>query len=106
MLTRIRVNTDRGSPYTSAVFRDTLTGLDLRASMGRVGSCFDNAVAESWFATLKTEIGTTTWDTREQARADVFRFIAHYNRRHSTLDYLTPEQAEQRYRHVELPLAA
>ena len=101
-------HSDRGSQYTSAVFRDTLTALDLRASMGRVGSCYDNAVAESWFATLKTEIGTTIWATREQARADVFRFIAHYNRnrRHSTIDYLTPEQAEQRYRHVELPLAA
>lgn len=75
--------------------------------MGRVGSCFDSAVAESWFATLKTEIGTTVWATREQARADVFRFVAHHNRhrRHSTIDYLTPEEAEQRYRH-ELPLAA
>ena len=75
--------------------------------MGRVGSCYDNAVAESWFATLKTEIGTSVWDTREQARADVFAFIQHYNRRrrHSTIDYLTPEEAEQRYRQ-QLPLAA
>ena len=100
-------HSDRGSQYTSKVFRDVLTELDLRASMGRVGSCFDNAVAESWFATLKTEIGTTIWATREQARADVFAFIQRYNRnrRHSTLDYLTPEEAELRYRH-ELPLAA
>lgn len=100
-------HSDRGSQYTSAVFRDTLTGLDLRASMGRVGSCYDNAPAESWFATLKTEIGTTTWATREHARADVFAFIQHYNRhrRHSTIDYLTPEQADRRYRH-EQPLAA
>lgn len=100
-------HSDRGSQYTSKVFRDALTDLDLRASMGRVGSCFDNAVAESWFATLKTEIGTTIWATREQARADVFAFIQRYNRnrRHSTLDYLTPEEAELRYRH-ELPLAA
>jgi putative transposase len=99
-------HSDRGSQYTSAVFRDTLTGLDLRASMGRVGSCYDNAVAESWFATMKTEIGTTTWATREQARADVFAFIQHYNRhrRHSTIDYLTPEEADRRYRH-EQPLA-
>ena len=60
-----------------------------------------------WFSTLKTEIGTTIWATREQARADVFAFIQRYNRsrRHSTLDYLTPEEAELRYRH-ELPLAA
>ena len=87
------------------MFRDALTDLDLRASMGRVGSCFDNAVAESWFATLKTEIGTNIWATREQARADVFSFIQRYNRRQSTLDYLSPEEAELRYRR-ELPLAA
>ena len=93
--------------YTSKVFRDVLTDLDLRASMGRVGSCLDNAVAETWFATLKTEIGTTFWATREQARADVFAFIQRYNRnrRRSTLNYLTPEEAELRYPH-ELPLAA
>jgi putative transposase len=107
VLNRIRFSTDRGSQYTSTIFRNTLTALDLRASMGRVGSCYDNAVAESWFATLKTEIGTTHWETREQARADVFAFIQHYNRRrrHSTIDYLTPQEAEQRYRQ-QLPLAA
>jgi len=59
--------------------------------MGRVGSCFDTAVAESWFATLKTEIGTTIWATREQHRGDVFALIQRYNRhQHSTPDYLTP----------------
>jgi putative transposase len=100
-------HSDRGSQYTSKVFGDTLSALDLRASMGRVGSCYDNAVAESWFNIVKTEIGTTTWATKDQARADIFAFIAHYNhhRRHSTVDYLTPEQADQRYRH-EQPLAA
>ena len=62
-----------------------LTDLDLRASVGRVGSCFDTAVAESWFATLKTEIGTTIWATREQHRGDVFALIQRYNRhQHST----------------------
>jgi putative transposase len=100
-------HSDRDSQHTSKVFRYALTDLDLRASMGRVGSCFDNAVAESWFATLKTEIGTTIWATREQARADVLAFIQRYNRtrRHSSLDYLTNEEAELRYCH-ELPLAA
>ncbi|MGZ4516713.1 MAG: integrase core domain-containing protein, partial [Mycobacteriaceae bacterium] len=59
------------------------------------------------FATLKTGIGTTFWATREQARTDVFAFIQRYNRnrRHSTLNDLTPGEGELRYRH-ELPLAA
>lgn len=54
-------HSDRGAQYTSAEFRTTLTTLGIRASMGRVGSCYDNAVAESFFATLKAEIGTRVW---------------------------------------------
>jgi transposase InsO family protein len=65
-------HSDRGSQYTSAEFRGTLTRLRMRASMGRVGSCFDNAVAESFFASLKTEIGTRVWATRAEARQAVF----------------------------------
>jgi transposase InsO family protein len=67
----------------------------------------DNAVAQSWFATLKTKIETTIRATREQARAGVFAFIQRDNRTcwHSTLNYLIPQEAELRHRH-ELPLAA
>jgi transposase InsO family protein len=63
-----------------------------------------HAVAESWFATLKTEIRTTIWAIREQARADVFAFIQVCNRsgRHSTLDHLTPEEAELRHRRASV----
>lgn len=50
---------DRGTQYSSGLFRGALTGDGIRPSAGRAGSCFDNAVAESFFATLKTEIGTT-----------------------------------------------
>jgi transposase InsO family protein len=72
----------------------------MRASMGRVGSCFDNAVAESFFASLKTEIGTRIWATRAQARQAVFDYINYYNHRrlHSTLKLQTPHETRVCYR--------
>ncbi|MFJ8582888.1 integrase core domain-containing protein [Micromonospora sp. NPDC093277] len=75
--------------------------------MGRVGSCYDNAVAESFFATLKAEIGTRVWATREQARRDVFAYLTYYNhnRLHSTLNHRTPHEARACYRQT-LALAA
>jgi transposase InsO family protein len=78
--------------YTAADFRATLADLDVRPSVGRTGSCYDNAVAESFFATLKAEIGTTVWATRDDARHDVFSYLGYYNhnRLHSTLDHRTP----------------
>ncbi|MEU5591434.1 integrase core domain-containing protein [Streptomyces sp. NPDC020298] len=91
-------HSDRGSQYTSRRFQKVLAELDIRRSVGRTGSCFDNAAAESFFAVLKTEIGTTVWESRAQARQDVFRWIAeHYNREriHSTIGYITPYQAAE-----------
>lgn len=101
-------HSDRGSQYTSRQFRTALGELDIRQSAGRTGSCFDNAAAESFFAVLKSEIGTTAWTSREEARQDVFRWIAqHYNREriHSTIGYITPHQARIRC-HERLDLAA
>jgi transposase InsO family protein len=94
-------HSDRGSQYGSARFRATLSRHQLRASMGRTGSCFDNAAAESFFATLKAEIGTTVWPTRQAAREAVFAYLAYYNtnRLHSTLGYRTPTEARLEYRH-------
>lgn len=94
-------HSDRGSQYGSARFRATLTRHQIRASMGRTGSCFDNAAAESFFATLKTEIGTTVWPTRQAAREAVFAYLAYYNtnRLHSTLGYRTPTEVRLGYRH-------
>jgi transposase InsO family protein len=79
---------------------DRLAQLGMRASMGRVGSCYDDAVAESFFATLKTEIGTTIWATKAQARNAVFAYLAYYNqaRRHSTIKHRTPHEARIHYR--------
>jgi transposase InsO family protein len=93
-------HSDRGSQYTSHRFRATLDSAGMRPSMGRVGSCYDNAVAESFFATLKTEIGTLVWATREDARRAVFAYLGYYNhdRLHSTLDYRTPHEVRVGYR--------
>jgi putative transposase len=95
-------HSDRGSEYTSAACIDVCEQLGLRRSMGRTGSCLDNAVAESFFATLKVElVGRCHYRTRAQARASIFRWIAWYNQRrlHSTNDYLPPLAWEQRHRH-------
>lgn len=91
---------DRGSQYSSTRFRTLLTGLGMRPSTGRVGSCYDNAVAESFFATLKAEIGTRVWATRDQARHDVFAYLTYYNhdRLHSTPCRQTPREARICYR--------
>jgi putative transposase len=95
-------HSDRGSEYPSAACIDVCEQLGLRRSMGRTGSCLDNAVAESFFATLKVElVGRCHYRTRAQARVSIFCWIAWYNQRrlHSTNDYLPPLEWEQRHRH-------
>ncbi|MFF1588248.1 IS3 family transposase [Streptomyces sp. NPDC058286] len=104
------MHTDRGSEYTSDEFRKVVRELGMRQSMGRVGSCYDNAAAESWFAVLKSEIGTSVWATRAEARADVFRFIeVEYNRsrlrRHPEFGYITPLETRARLQHEFTPAA-
>jgi transposase InsO family protein len=86
--------------YSSTEFRTTLKALHIKQSMGRVGSCYDTAVAESFFASLKAEIGTRVWATRAQARKAVFAYLTHYNhnRLHSTLKQQTPHEARVCYR--------
>ncbi|MFC8015666.1 transposase [Streptomyces cinereoruber] len=63
------MHSDRGSEYTSSQFRREIKKLGMRQSMGRTGSCYDNAAAESFFGLLKAEIGTRMWDSRQAARA-------------------------------------
>jgi transposase InsO family protein len=93
-------HSDRGSQYTSTTFRATLTRLHMRPSMGRTGSCYDNAVAESFFASLKAEIDTRVFTTRAEARRAVFAYINYYNnkRLHSTVNHQTPREARVCYR--------
>jgi len=92
-------HTDRGSQYASGDYQALLAAHGMTCSMSRKGDCYDNAVAESFFATLKAElVEEADWPTREAARAAVFEYIeVWYNRqrRHSSLGYLSPLQYEE-----------
>ncbi len=90
-------HSDRGSTYTSARYRQTCFDLGLRQSAGRTGSCLDNAVAESFFATLKQELGRRHFATRADARRAIFVWINYYNqtRLHSACGYRPPVEYEQ-----------
>jgi transposase InsO family protein len=95
-------HSDRGCQYTSNEFANFCTENGVRRSMGRRATCFDNAVAESFFATYKKElIHTRPWNDLTEVRQHTFLWIeGHYNRRrrHSTLEYLTPLEYELGYR--------
>ena len=93
-------HSDQGSQYQSRAFQDVLERHRITPSMSRKGQCHDNAVAESFFKTLKTEIGMDRrFKTREQARFVLFEYIEiFYNktRLHSTLGYMSPKQYEEK----------
>jgi len=87
--------------YTSLAFGRELHDSGLLRSMGSVGDAYDNAVAESFFATLKCELlYRRSWPRREDARRAIFDFIEAWNnprRRHSTLGYVSPATYERKY---------
>jgi putative transposase len=94
-------HSDQGSQYTSVAFGFTCHQHGVVPSMGSVGDCYDNAMAESFFATLKTErVHRRSYRTRNEAIDDVFTWIeGWYNphRRHSALDNLSPNTFERRH---------
>jgi len=94
-------HSDRGSQYTSLAFGRRLRDAGMMASMGSRGDCFDNAMAESFFATLECELlARQRFPTRNAARLALFDYIeGFYNshRRHSALDYLSPAAYERRW---------
>lgn len=94
------VHSDQGSTYASGHYRKLLKNNGLLCSMSRKGECLDNAVAESFFGTLKTElVDDEDYRTREQARQSLFEYIeVFYNRqrRHSSAAYLAPAEFERR----------
>lgn len=107
---------DRGAQYTSRLLAGWAAANGVRLSVGRTGSCHDNAVAESFFATLKNEMySLRSWPTRAEARSAVVGFIeGYYNRRrpHSTIGYQTPAGKMEAFfertapKPEKLPLAA
>lgn len=91
-------HSDRGVQYAATAYRELLTTHGAVSSMSRRGNCWDNAVAESFFATLKTElVHRVTWATRAAAQQDLERFLTWYNhqRRHSALGYRSPVDYER-----------
>ena len=94
-------HSDRGSNYTSAQFGRTLESLGIQRSVGRTGICYDNSMAESFFANLKNErVHRTVYPTHQRARADIACYIElRYNtqRLHSRLDYKTPHEVYTEY---------
>jgi putative transposase len=90
-------HSDRGSQYTSEEYQRQLAALQCQVSMSRPGNCYDNAVMESFFATLKTECATSRFTSKAEARTALFEYIeGWYNRQrlHSSLDYLSPVEYE------------
>ena len=96
--TGLLFHSDRGSQYASDSFRKTLKKYKIISSMSRKGNCWDNAVAESFFRTLKTElVYHCNYQTREEASQSVFEYIeVFYNRKrlHSSIGYMSPMQFE------------
>ncbi len=97
--TELLFHSDRGSQYTSDAYRAVLAQASITVSMSRTGNCYDNAVTESFFGTLKGEcVERSCFQTRREARQTIFEYVeCFYNRvrRHSSLSYLSPVVFEQ-----------
>lgn len=105
---RMLHHSDRGSQYASREYQSALVERGITPSMSRKGDCWDNAVAESFFATLKTEIvADAKWESRSHAAREVTEYLNWYNfdRRHSTLGYLAPAEYEMKMLQESSPAA-
>lgn len=94
-------HSDRGCQYTGELFQQLLIENGITCSMSGTGNCYDNAVAESFFHTLKTEcVHFERYESRENAKQSIFEYVeVFYNnqRRHSTLGYVSPAEFERRF---------
>lgn len=89
-------HTDRGGQYAAKEYRQILARARMRQSMSRADNCYDNASMESCFGTIKNELEMTEYEYYEDAITELASYITYYNveRRHSSLDYLSPVQFE------------
>ncbi len=98
---KVLLHSDQGSTYRADNYLSLFRGNNIQQSMSSKGNCHDNAVAESFFKTLKTElVNEQSYQSREQARQSIFEYIeVFYNRirRHSTLNYKSPENFEKAF---------
>jgi transposase InsO family protein len=102
-------HSDRGCQYTSHDYSLLAGDLQVRLSVGRTGQCWDNALAETFFASLKGEcLNQHSWPTRTAARRAIVDYIAWFNgtRLHSSLDYLSPDEYETSAQRKDLPQVA
>jgi transposase InsO family protein len=99
-------HSDQGSTYASEDYQRLLTAHGITCSMSRRGNCHDNAPAESWFSTLKFEVGEDfeSYAAAKEALFDYIEIFYNQRRRHSALDYMSPAEFERRARSV--PMAA
>ena len=102
-------HSDQGSQYASGDFQATLRGYAMRGSMSRKANCWDNAVTETLFGSLKVErLHDMRFETRRQAQDEVIDWLAFYNRKrmHSTLGYTSPMAFEENWRRQQKAQAA
>ena len=102
-------HSDRGSHYASEDYRKLIAAFRIISSMSRKGDCWDNAVTETLFGSLKVErLDGMRFDTRRQAKGEVMDWITFYNHRrlHSTLGYTSPMAFEQKWLAQQISLAA
>jgi putative transposase len=100
-------HSDRGSPYASEDYQRRLTVHGITCSMSRTGNCHDNAVAESFFSTVKTELADR-FTSREEATTQLFQYLeVFYNqqRRHSSIDYVSPAAYERAFESARVSAA-
>jgi len=100
-------HSDRGSPYASEDYQKQLEVAGIVCSMSRRGNCYDNAAMESWFSTLKAELGER-FESYAEAKEKLFDYIeVFYNQRriHSSIGYVTPAEFERRHREDDRALA-